>query len=146
MSRTMNTPLQRRRAARRAERTRSTYLVEALLLLACLLVVLAVVMALFGFAAAQGTQTAHAQQAMTLAQNAAERFAADPANVPPEQTADGFTVRCDVTEEPQAAGTMLHATITVERDGETAFQLQTARYASARAAASAGATEGGDAL
>lgn len=127
--------------ARRAERTRGTYLVEALLMLACLLLVLAVVMSMLGFAWAQGARTDRMQQAMSLAQGTAERFAADPDQVPPLQEAGAFTITCEVEPEAQQAGTILNATVRVACDGEQLFELRTARYVSATEAAGSSAAE-----
>ena len=134
----------RERTRARSERARGAFMVEAMLMLACLLIVLAVVMAAFGAAWTQGARTDRAQQAMTLAQQTAERFAADPAQVPLLQEEGGCTVRCEVEPEPRAAGTLLHATISVEHEGTEAFQLRTTRYLSADGAQGTSA-EGGDA-
>lgn len=136
MTRTME-----RLRARRTERTRGTYLVEALLMLACLLLVLAVVMGMLGFAWAQGARTDRMQQAMSLAQGTAERFAADPEQVPPLQQDGSFTVTCEVEPEVQHAGTMLNAAVRVACDGEQLFELRTARYVSANGAADASAPD-----
>lgn len=110
------------------QRTRSTFMVEAMLILACVVVVLAVVMSLFAFAHRMGMQSAEEQQAVTLAQNAAERFAADPKGVPEAEEADGFQVLVGVEAQDQVAGELMVATISVQRDGREVYALQTERY------------------
>ena len=115
---------------RRAARGR-TYLVEALLLLACLLAVACVVMAVFTRSLEVGVQTQREQEAIVLAQNAAERFAADPLSVPYETDEGEYRVLCTVSTFPRPNGTWYDAHVAVMCAGEEAFSLDTARYVSA---------------
>lgn len=114
----------------RIRHAHSTFMVEAMLILACLLVVLAVCMSLFAFANQTGARTEAEQQAIALAQGTAERFAADPSSVELLEESDGFQVNTQIDRQPQGAGVMVFATISVLRDGEQLFQMDTARYVS----------------
>lgn len=121
-------------------RTRSTFMVEALLILACLMMVLAVVMGLFGFSYQKGLAAQKQQRAQTLAQNVAEQFAANPqAGVDGllDDSRDGLTVQVAVTGEDRTAGRLLEATITVTCDDEVLATLDTARYVPDSAASNA---------
>lgn len=111
-----------------------TYLVEALLLLACLLVMACVVMVLFARSLEAGVQTQREQQAIVLAQNTAERFAADPLSVPYQTDEGEYQVLCIVSTFPRSNGTWYDAHVAVMCAGEEAFSLDTARYVSASAA------------
>lgn len=127
----------------RVGRTRSTFIIEALLILICLMIVLAVVMATFGFSWQQGVQNSRTQQAMSLAQNTAERFAADPYSVQAIQETDHYIVRCEMQPERQSAGEMVYATISVGFAEDQLFQLQTSRYIP-DSSEDASETKGGD--
>lgn len=119
------------------------FLVEALVLLAFLVVSLAVLISLFVNARVEGAQGDRLTQAVQLAQNAAEQFAANPqdgAGLGGEQ--DGLRVVVEVAEEPHDQGVLYSAVIYVtdkllgsagkDADGEDAggevFRLKTARY------------------
>ena len=128
------------RGERGRARTRSTFMVEALLILACLMMVLAVVMGLFGFSYQKGLAAQKQQRAQTLAQNVAEQFAANPqAGVDGllDDSRDGLTVQVAVTGEDRTAGRLLEATITVTCDDEVLATLDTARYVPDSAASNA---------
>ena len=112
----------------RVRRSRSTFIVEAMLLLVCLLIVLAASMSLFAFAWQEGARAADEQRATTLAQSVAERFAADPSSIEPTEEVDGLQVITQTEWLPQAAGQMAYATITVMRGEDAVFELSTARY------------------
>ena len=115
-------------------------MVEALLILACLMMVLAVVMGLFGFSYQKGLAAQKQQRAQTLAQNVAEQFAANPqAGVDGllDDSRDGLTVQVAVTGEDRTAGRLLEATITVICDDEVLATLDTARYVPDSAASNA---------
>lgn len=118
----------RRRAG---ARSRSTFMVEALLILACLMMVLAVVMALFGFSHQRSVAAEQRQRAQSLVQNIAEQFAADPQAALDgalDGQQDGLEVLVSVVGEDRAAGRLLEATITVTCDDEVLVTLDTARY------------------
>lgn len=123
----------------RVRHSRSTFIVEAMLLLACLLVVLAASMSLFAFAWQQGSRTADDQRAATLAQNVAERFAADPFSIQPYEEVDGLQVHAQLEWESETGGQIAYATITITHDEEPdpLFELSTARYVPNEAAGTA---------
>ncbi|WP_080799635.1 hypothetical protein [Arabiibacter massiliensis] len=120
----------------------TAFVVEALVLLLFLAFALAMFMQLFGAAHARGVEERALTQAVLLATNSAEEFAAAPAEG--AQTAegeDGLVVEREVTGEKMAGGTLYEAIITVRRDGDEVYRLETSRYASDGAAR----TRGGDA-
>ncbi len=109
---------------------RNTFMIEAMLLLLCVMVLVAVVMAILGFSYVKGQEASDLNRAITIAANAAERFEADPAAMPQSQEVDGFQVECAHGEEPQGAGVLHHADITVSFQGEELYTLATSRYIS----------------
>ena len=135
-------------AARRSEDTAwhgTAFIVEALLLLAFLAFSLAVFMQLFGSAHARSVEERQLTQAVRLASNEAERFAADPqagygaalydaegnavATGGSEQ-ADTFVVERETASEQMPGGTLYRASIIVSCEGEAIYELETARYLS----------------
>ena len=141
-------------AARRSADTTwhgTAFVVEALVLLVFLAFALAVFMQLFGAAHARGVEERQLTQAVLLASNAAEEFAAAPqagsasaafdsdgnelsSTAEAEGTAGSYVVASKVTPESTPGGTLYRANITVTCDGETDYQLESARYASDGAA------------
>ena len=120
----------------------TAFVVEALVLLAFLAFALAMFMQLFGAAHNRGVEERQLTQAVLLASNAAEEFAAMPLAGTQSEAFDGdgdYLVTREVVPESTEGGTLYHAGITVSRDGEVVYELETARYASD------GAAEGGDA-
>lgn len=122
----------------RAERSvwpGAAFIVEALLLLVFLAGSLAVLMELNADADAAGRQSADLMEAMTLASNAAEEFAANPELVTAtgalgdeEEAArvrygTGLVMTRTVEAEPLAAGTMYRARIAVWHEGAPAAEL-----------------------
>ena len=144
----------------------TAFVVEALVLLAFLAFALAVFMQLFGAAHARGMEERQLTQAVLLASNAAEEFAAVPQAGSTTAYFDGngsgsasmdaegaYQVTSDVTSERTEGGTLYRADISVTCDGKAVYQLETARYVSDGAAVAAAgspaddgaAAEGGDA-
>lgn len=117
----------------------AAFVVEALLLLVFLAFALAVFMQLFGAAHNRGVEERRLTQAVLLASNDAEAFAADPQAGTETTEFDAYTVVRDVSAERSQSGTLYRATITVACDGQDVYELETARYAS-------DASEGGDAV
>ncbi|MEG2024524.1 MAG: hypothetical protein RRZ85_03130 [Gordonibacter sp.] len=131
----------------------TAFVVEALVLLVFLTFAIAVLMQLFGSAHARGLEERSLTQAVALATNDAEAFAAAPqADLPSsifdadgnplssadaEEVADTFVVTRKVTPEIEPSGTLYRASIVVARDGETVYELDTARYVSAAASSNA---------
>lgn len=106
------------------------FLIEALVVLAFLMMSLAVFVRLFSSAQLEGIQSNRRSQAIMMATNTAEVFSANPTEVERVLTADGLTTTCDVEAVPHDAGTLYNATITVS-DGEAElYVLRTARYVS----------------
>lgn len=106
-------------------------------MLAFLLVAIAVLAGIFTQARIESAQAQHQANAIHLAQNAAEQFAADPAGADCQTfSQDGLSVSVQVAEEPREAGTLYRATIVVTDDGrvgahsqeEETYRLETARY------------------
>ena len=109
-------------------------LMEAMILLLFLVGSLAVMTQLFAASALRAREGEQLAQAVALATDAAERFAADPATAPASSTEGDLVVACDVTSEPTDAGTLYHATITVTDAGAQnaseapLYTLATTRY------------------
>lgn len=134
----------------------TAFLVEALMLLAFLIAMLALFMALFTGAVQRERQAEQLTQAIMLAQNVAERFAADPSSVEEAYAQDGLVAQVESTAEEREEGTLWHATITVRADSpnansadaearqrvsdDIAYQLQTSRYVSRTGSVESGVT------
>lgn len=123
----LGSPVATRGAAAHTERAPlwhgTAFLVEALVLLAFLTAALAVFAQLFASARTEAARGAELSEAVAIAQNAAERFAAaaDPAALDGATTATGpqtgnaYYLVIDVEPTEQAAGTLWTATIYVDR-------------------------------
>lgn len=130
-------------------------LVEALVLLAFLVASLALFMQVFAQTRGMGAEGSELAQAVAMASDLAEEFAADPAVEPDPLERDGLTASCavatvaaddaggadgqtdpDADDAPSgvssgAAGTLYRATILVtDGDGDEVYRLVTERYAS----------------
>lgn len=138
----------------------TAFVVEALVLLVFLAFALATFMQLFGAAHERGVEERQLTQAVLLATNDAERFAAAPLDgsgraaygangsaLDSGEAAEAgtFVVTREVTPVDREGGTLYRATITVKCDGETVYELETARYVSDGAQQTAGAVAGGGA-
>lgn len=161
-------------AARRGAETTwhgTAFVVEALVLLVFLAFALAVFMQLFGAAHNRGLGERQLTQAVLLASNAAEEFAAAPlagtsaeafdgdgnalvasAEAGAGEAADAYVVSREVVPVLMENGTLYRASIAVFCDGEAVYKLETSRYVSDGAAGAdvgrtpdAGAPEGGEA-
>lgn len=144
-----------RRGGSRASWHGTALLVEALVLLAFLVASLALFMQAFAQARGMGAEGSELAQAVAMASNLAEEFAADPAAEPEPLERDGLTASCavatvaaddaghadgqtgpDADDAPSgissgAAGTLYRATIHVtDGDGDEVYRLVTERYAS----------------
>ncbi|WP_101721171.1 type IV pilus modification PilV family protein [Eggerthella timonensis] len=131
----------------------TAFVVEALVLLVFLAFALATFMQLFGAAHARGVEERVLTQAVSLASNNAERFAAAPESGSMTETfdaegarangseggEDAYLVSRDVASERSAAGTLYRATINVEHDGDVVYTIDTARYVSDDATKEGGA-------
>lgn len=115
-------------------KARSSFLVEALLLLACVIILLAVTLTLFMFANDASAKAQRLQEASDLAQNTAERFAADPEAVPEAEDVGDYTVLCDVEAQNMDAGVMYRANVVVVDDLEEVCSLSTSKYVSGKLA------------
>ena len=144
-----------RRDGGRASWHGTALLVEALVLLAFLVASLALFMQVFAQARGMGAEGSELAQAVAMASDLAEEFAADPAAEPEPLERDGLTASCAVAtvaaddaghtdgqtgseadDTPSgissgAAGTLYRATILVtDGDGDEVHRLVTERYAS----------------
>lgn len=148
-----------RRDGGRASWHGTALLVEALVLLAFLVASLALFMQVFAQARGMGAEGSELAQAVAMASNLAEEFAADPATEPEPLERDGLTASCEVATvaaddvggltgsdaddassdgSSGAAGTLYRATILVtDGDGDEVYRLVTERYASGDDAAEA---------
>lgn len=150
-----------RRDGGRASWHGTALLVEALVLLAFLVASLALFMQAFAQARGMGAEGSELAQAVAMASNLAEEFAADPATEPEPLERDGLTASCAIAtvaaddadhagsqtdpdadgapagDSSGAAGTLYRATILVtDGDGDEVYRLVTERYA--RGAATSG--------
>lgn len=145
-----------RRGTGRASWHGTALLVEALVLLAFLVASLALFMHVFAQARGMGAEGSQLAQAVAMASDLAEEFAADPAAEPEPLERDGLTASCAVAtvaaddadgqtgpdaddapsdassgDSSDAAGTLYRATILVtDGDGDEVYRLVTERYAS----------------
>ena len=123
------------------------FLVEALVLLAFLVMSLAVLITLFVNARLESAGGERLAQAVHLAQNAAEEFAANPTDAEAlaiEQ--DGLAVSAQLSYEPHESGTLVRAVISVaEQGGEAEAAGTAAGEAEAAGEAATGAVDASDA-
>ena len=112
----------------------TAFVVEALVLLVFLAFALATFMQLFSAAHQRGVAEHELTQAVLLASNDAEQFAAAPQEGSTADTFDvngvTYLVTRSVAPAPQEGGTLYRAEIIVETEGEQVYALNTARYVS----------------
>lgn len=147
-----------RRGGGRASWHGTALLVEALVLLAFLVASLALFMQVFAQARGMGADGSELAQAVAMASNLAEEFAADPTAEPEPLEREGLAASCEVvtvaaddadhagsqtdpdaddalsggssSDSSGAAGTLYRATILVtDGDGDEVYRLVTERYA-----------------
>lgn len=106
------------------------FLVEALIILAFLMLSLAVFVRLFVGAQLEGIAANRKSEAVLAATNIAEEFSANPTGVATTSEVGDLVVTCDVKPDKREAGTLYNATIVVTHDSEEVYRLQTARYVS----------------
>lgn len=119
------------------------FIVEALVLLFFLVLAVTVFVQLLGGAVVRSQQATDLENAVQIAQDAAEAFAADPQSFQPEDQGI-YVVDADIERTATSAGTLYRATIKVGKNGEegSVYELSTARYVEsprARAQAAGGA-------
>jgi type II secretory pathway pseudopilin PulG len=114
----------------------AAFLVESMLLLVLLAVSMSVLVQVFGLSLQRSHESEELSRAIAAAEDAAERFASDPAAAEGTIDVDGLRVVCEVDEESQHHGTFYRATISVYDFGEpdagqgALYALSTARYVS----------------
>lgn len=127
------------RASRRSRWAGTAFLIEAMLLVIFLMMSLTVFVRLFGVSLQRARQAEDLAQAVSMATNMAERFAAHPdEGAWDERGGESGSLRatCVVVEEPRAGGVLYHATIDVYAEGSSAeaddplYSLSTAAYVS----------------
>lgn len=114
--------------SRSVTKMRSTFMVEALLLLACVIILLAVTITLFAFASETSTKAQRIQESADIAQNSAEQFAANPAGMPELQEVGDYTVRCDIDREETEWGLLFNANVIVMYGVEDMCSLEVSKY------------------
>lgn len=118
--------------SRTISRVRSTFMVEAMLLLTIVMVLVAITLSLLAFSGGISARAQHLQQASDIAQNAAERFVADPLGFAEVQDIGEYRVLCDIDESPRPSGSLYEARIYVTLDDEEICSVDVCRYISAR--------------
>lgn len=128
----------------------AAFIMEALLLLAFIVASLAVLMQLFGVAHERSASASELSNAVVLASNEAEVFAAAPSDTDAThyftlvddelvetnaadtqaENNDAFTVTRTVERKSESAGALYSAHISVERSDAVLYELDTARYVS----------------
>lgn len=105
------------------------FIVEALVLLFFLVLAVTVFVRLLGGAVVRSQQATDLENAVQIAQDAAETFAADPQYFQPEDQGI-YAVDADVERTATSAGALYRATIKVSKSGEegSIYELSTARY------------------
>lgn len=120
-----------RQISHRVSHRGMAFLIEALVVLAILMVTLAVFVRLFTAAQLEALRANDLSEAVILASNRAEEFSADPTHVETSTKEGDFVIRCDVKPTSHTGGTLYEASIEVLKDGESVYTLQTSRYMSA---------------
>lgn len=112
------------------------FIIEMLILLVLVCGCFSVLIEMFGFAKQQGDNNYDRVEAVHLAADVAEAFAADPLAVPEVEVVGDLVVYTSIVDESQSTGTLYTATISVY-DAETIdieegpalyCELETARY------------------
>lgn len=124
-----------------SRRIRSTtaFVVETLILLMVLAASIGIFTQLFSRATAAADQSTRLCQAVSVAEDAAEEFSADPASVAAGNKVgdgvalkgrNGYRVSCKTTQDKRDAGTLWRAHITVSDSQGKVYSLNTSRYVS----------------
>lgn len=115
---------------------RSTYLMEALLLFTCLMVVIALSMSIFAYSSDKGLQVSNENDAMVLASNIAERFSADPMSIDTEYENGDLLAKCEISLSIDNLGTMYGLKVEVFNNTDRAidavpiYELKNSKYVS----------------
>ena len=121
--------------ARRLGATRwagTAFLVEAMLLLAFIVISIAITTQMFAASLDQSKQSLYISEGVSLSSSLAERFAASPGDVQSTLEGDHVYAVCEVTSESRASGTVHHALITAydRESGAVVYTIETERYES----------------
>lgn len=117
----------------------TAFVVETLILLVALVSSTGVLTQLFSRSIAASQQSERLCQAVNVAENAAEEFAADPAGVAAGKKVgrgvalkgrDGYRVSCETAQVERSAGTLWRVHITVSDSQGKVYSLDTSRYVS----------------
>ncbi len=117
----------------------TAFVVETLILLVALVSSMGVLTQLFSRSIAASQQSERLCQAVNVAENAAEEFAADPAGVAAGKKVGrgvalkgrgGYKVSCETAQVKRSAGTLWRAHITVSDSQGKVYSLDTSRYVS----------------
>lgn len=112
--------------------TQTTFIIEALLLLICLMMVIAVSVAVIAYSVQANNYYSHKEAAITFGGNVAEIFAADPESLQGDYEEGDLIAVCDVDSYHSENGTLYNATISVEWNEQELYQIETSRYISER--------------
>lgn len=118
------------RASVQREPRRSTFVVEALLLFMCLMIVIAVSISVIAFSASMGAGAAHKEAGIVMATNIAEQFASDPASLQESYVQGDYAADCAVEVSMDNAGTLYDATIVISWQDDEIYTLHTSQYVS----------------
>lgn len=105
----------------------TAFLVEACVLLTFVVAAVAVFAALFFGAAREGARAEQLTQAVTVARDAAERFAAEGAAADGSWESNGMTVQVDVSEDDEIPGLLRAEVVVLDGQGAELYRLETAR-------------------
>ena len=115
--------------------TSAAFIVESILLLLFLVTSLGILTKVFAESLNSSIESRALDAATIAATSVAESFTANPTAVAESTEAGDLTVKCEVTDEALADGTMYHAHIAVydrtgARGGDAVYSVDTARYVS----------------
>ncbi len=133
-----------RSSDRQVQPKRSTFVIEALLLFMCLMIVIAVSVSVIAFSSAEGARSSHKETGVIMATNIAELFSADPKSVEEVYEQGDYTARCAIDLSMDEAGSLYDATITVSWKDEEIYSLKTSKYVSHSDASSGQGVASGD--
>lgn len=108
----------------------TTFIVEALLLLICLMMVIAVSVAVIAYSTQANDYYTHKASAIAFGTNIAEHFSAEPDAMESSYTQDDLVAVCDVESYRNSSGTLYDASISVEWNGHELCLLESSRYMS----------------
>ncbi len=106
------------------------FVVEALILLFFLVLFIALFVQLLGGATLRGQKAAELNDAVQIAEDTAEMFAANPLSLQRDDHKGAYLIHTEIDSEEGTHGTLYHVDITVTKDGyaEPIYELESARF------------------